>query len=147
MITWLVKLLTGGTAIGGAGPWVALGLVAAIGGAGFWAGDRSRSLLDAPVISGWETKLANCEARHEKARADGAEKVIAALGLAAANVTEALESLAKKAAARGQRLDVFLKDLANVPASKVCGQTPAELLYRRSVAGAAAGGVRTPAVP
>lgn len=147
MIAGLVRLLTGGTILGAAGPWLAAGVVVAIAGGGFWAGDSFRAMRDAVPLAQQEAKTAKAEAReqackatHERGRADGAEKALTALGLSVANVTSALETLGQKAAARGKSLDQFLKEIANAPPSHLCGSSAPELAYRRSVQ-------REPAVP
>lgn len=146
MIRFLVSLLTGTTAAGALGPWILLGSVLAVGGAGFAAGSHVRGITDAPIIARAEKATAEadgrteqCKAIHEKGRADGAEQVISRLLLAAGDVAQSMNTLAQKAAARGKTIDQFLKDLANAPPSKVCGGVAAERAYRVSV--------QPPAVP
>lgn len=135
---------------GSAGPWVLIGAAVACLAAGGTGGYIARGVIDAPALSRSQKETADakaqtaqCIASHEKARADGAEQALTALGQSVVNVTSALETLAAKAAARGKSLDQFLKEIANAPPSKVCGGSAAELAYRRSVAV----GVQQPAVP
>lgn len=140
MIAWIVKLLTGGSVAGGAGPWLLLAGVLVIGGGGFAAGDYVRGVIDAPIIaqakqhqSDAEKATAQCQAIHEKGRADSAEGVIAAILNNAKVAAGIVDDLAKKATARRQSLDQLLKDIANAPPSKLCGGSAAELSFRRSV--------------
>lgn len=140
MIAWIIKVLTGGSLAGAAGPWLLLAGVIGTATVGGYAGYQVKAVLDAPVIAAKDTDIAQantrteqCKAVHEKGRADGAEKVITAM-LASAKVAAGLmDELTKKAAARKQSLDQLLKDIANAPPSKICGGSAAELAFRRSV--------------
>lgn len=160
MIGWIVKLLTGGTAAGTFGPWLLLGAVVAIGGAGAAVGSYGRGLLDAPALARQERLTAQAETRtatertatqaciatHEKYRADQVEKGIAALATGAAAVNAAAGRLAQQDAARRKNTDDFNKELANAPVTKTCSGSAAELAYRRSVVGLREGsGVSAPA--
>lgn len=140
MIGWFVKVLTGGSFAGAFGPWILLGAVLVIGGAGFTAGNYARGVTDAPTIAKANqlTAEANgrtdqCRAIHEKGRADGAEQVIASMLANAKVASGIMNELVKKAAARNQSLAQLLKDIANAPSSKTCGGVAAELAFRRSV--------------
>lgn len=127
--------------LGGAGGgWIlaaALLASAALGGGAAW---KARAVIaDRDVKAQENVSLAaqrdteTCKATHQKGRADGAEKVIDALQQSAVNVTEAMNALAAKAAARGKSLDQFLKELANAPSEKICAASAAELALRRSL--------------
>lgn len=136
-MSWVLKLLGGS-----GGGWILAGalLFAVASGAG--AGWTARAVVADRDVNAEQTKTAQCVAGKEKARADGAEAVIAALKSGAAEVEASLNRLADAAAERAKKADRFYKELANVPVTDVCGSSPAELVYRRSAAGFLAGGVR-----
>lgn len=125
---------------GSAGPYILIGVVLAslaAGGAGGW---QARGLVEAPIQEGLRVKVilaerdtARCVATHQKARADGAEKVIDALTASAREVAASLTTLSEKAAARGKSLNQLLQEIANAPSSDLCGRSAPELAYRRSV--------------
>lgn len=143
MMGKLIALLSGGS-----GLWIVIGALLAASAAGATGGYVARGVIDAPALANEKTataqadaRTAQCVATYEKGRADGAEKAVDALSTAAADVTDALNGLAVKGAARAKADSDFMKELANVPQSKTCGGSAAELAYRRSVQ------PHTPAVP
>lgn len=113
-------------------------LVGAIAGGGWYA----RGLVDAPALALEQThtaeantRTAQCHATHEKGRADGAEKAITALTAAADAARAATADLQAKAVLHAKQDADFIKELSNAPTSKICGNSAAELAFRRSVRG------------
>lgn len=134
-MTRIVALLSGT-----AGGWILAGMLLATAGAGGAVAWQARGVIADRDVARAEgeadqARLATsqCVATHEKGRADGAEKTLAALTDAAGQVTTSLNTLATKALARGQTLDQLLKEIANAPSSDLCGRSAPELAYRRSV--------------
>lgn len=124
----LIALLSGS-----GGGWIALaiglGLFAAGGGAGWTA----RGIWEAPKLSAAKLETAQCRQHNAEGRAKGAEATVAALQTGATNVTNALNTLAAKAAARAKSTDQFERDIANAPITHSCGSSAAELAFRRSL--------------
>ena len=76
---------------------------------------------------------ATCVATHEKGRADASEGVVTALRGSLGAVNAAADRLARQAGARETATQSFLREIANAPKTHICGTSPAELAYRRSV--------------
>lgn len=130
---WLIKLLTGGTVAGSAGPWIFGGvLLAAIVGGGV-AGAKAQFYIDALEISGLKTQVASektntaderartarCVASHEKGRADGAEQANSEL---VKSINAALDADRQTARTANQRAAGYAAAL--VEANNVASQKP-----------------------
>lgn len=149
-MTWILKLLTGT-----GGGWILAGALLAVAAASAGTAGtlayRARGLIEAPKISAAEKatetakrETAQCVAIHQKARADGAEKALTGLETGIAAVGRAMDQLALNAAARKAVMDSFYKEIANVPSTRICAGSAAELAFRRSVSGTAGRGTATP---
>ncbi len=131
----IIALLAGGSGIF----WL-IGALLVVSAAGAAGGYKARGLVDAPIISAEQTKTAQagertqtCIAQHERARADGGEKVVTALRGSITNLQAVTDDLTKKANRRNADYRDFIERLRNVPETKICGTSGPELEYRRSV--------------
>jgi hypothetical protein len=118
-----------------AGRWALPVAALALFAAGFAAGHGWRGIIAAAALAEAKAEAAQCAAVHQKARADGAEAAAAALTHAAARARAAMESLAKKEESARAAAEQFRRELSHVPETYVCGASPAEQAYRRSVTG------------
>jgi hypothetical protein len=118
-------------------PWLLLAGGVALGLAGFAAGDWWRGTLAAAPLAQARAQIAQCQAAHEKARADGAEAAVTALNDAATRARAAMAGLAQKEAARAAATHALQQELAHAPDTYICGTSAAERAYRRSVQRAA----------
>ena len=114
-------------------PWLLLAGALALSGSGFAAGQAWRGLRDAAQVAQTQTAMAQCQASHQKARADGAEAAAAALTVAAGRVRLATDRLARQEADARAANDQFREELSHVPETYLCGTSAAERAYRRSV--------------
>ena len=115
------------------GEWIGAGLALALLAAGGGAGWVARGLVEAPRLAAEQVKTAQCVAGREAVRARGAEEAALALNRSSGAVSAALDRLAAQAAARVKANQQFLKEIADAPATDLCGRSAAELAFRRSV--------------
>ncbi len=124
-----------------AGAVLLVGLIAFGGwwGRGVW--DKADVAQAHAATAAAQTATAQCQAIHEKARADGAEDALTAVNLTTADAAAAMDKVSAQAAARVQSLEQLITEIKNAPSARACGASAPELAFRRSVQHAA------PAVP